>query len=116
MSKYCRYLVLPVIVALLGLGLGVRHAAADQRDFKLINGTNDVTITELYVAASSSDDWEEDVLGSDVLLPGESVNVHFGRFNPSTCTYDIKVIGKDGSTGELDEVDLCSTSTVTFTD
>ena len=55
-------------------------------------------------------------MGADILIPGDSVNIHFGTFNPSTCTYDIKVVGKDGSVGELDNVDLCSTTTVTFHD
>jgi hypothetical protein len=116
LAKLLRYLAVTAFVALMCLGPGARRAFADPRDFRLVNGTVATTLTQVYVAPTTSDDWEDDVMGADVLVPGDSVNIHFGRFNPDTCMYDIKVVGKDGSTGELDGVDLCSTTTVTFHD
>ena len=111
-----RYLALLAIVALALAVLPAHHAQADPRDFTLVNGTNGTVFTEVYVAPSSSEDCEDDVLDQDVLLPGDSVDINFVGFNTNTCIYDIKVVGKDGSTGELDKVDLCSTTTVTFHD
>jgi hypothetical protein len=111
-----RYLALPAIAALT-LAFFVAHPAqADPRDFTLVNGTSATTLVEVYVSPSSAADWQDDVLGQDVLLPGDSTDINFVGFNTNTCTYDIKVVGKDGTTGELDKVDLCSTTTVTFHD
>jgi hypothetical protein len=111
-----RYLALPAIAALTLAFFVVHPAQADPRDFTLVNKTNGTVITEVYVAPSSSSDWQDDVLDQDVLLPGDSVDINFVGFNTNTCIYDIKVVGKDGTTGELDKIDLCSTTTVTFHD
>ncbi len=88
---------------------------ADPRDFTLVNESS-VTIVYAYVSSSDVSDWEEDVLGDDVLPPGQRVNITFSGFTPGNCSYDIKVVGRGGETGYLWAVDLCSTATVTFTD
>jgi hypothetical protein len=114
-----RLLALPLLVVGLMLATGARHAMADPRDFTLVNGTSGVVFSEVYVSPSSSNDWEDNLLSnSNVVMPGASLNVTFGRFNPSTCTYDVQVKGYDAagnsSTGELDNINLCTTNTVTF--
>jgi len=114
--KLVRLLALPLLAAVMMLSIGTHRASADPRDFTLFNSTASTVFTAVYVAPSASADWEDDILGTDVLTPGQSVNIHFGRFNPSTCVYDVMVTGKDGSTGELDSIDLCSTTSVTFHD
>jgi hypothetical protein len=114
--KYVRLLAVPLFAAIMTLGIGAPRASADPRDFTLYNTTSATVFAAVYVAPSASADWEDDILGTDVLLPGQSLTIHFGRFNPSTCMYDVMVTGKDGSTGEIDNIDLCSTSTVTFHD
>jgi hypothetical protein len=107
-------LLLVAIVAL--LTAGTKHTFADERDFTLINGSASVTIVHVYVSPSSVDNWEEDVLGQDVLLPGDSVNIHFSKFDGAAgqCSYDIRVDGNSGEQGFLWNADLCSTDTVTF--
>jgi hypothetical protein len=103
------------LVALVGaVTLGSSKVRADPRDFTLINGSDGVVITHVYVAPSSSNDWGDDILGQDVLNPGESVLIYFQRFDGATCFYDIRVTGKNDEQGELYQVDLCSTDTVTF--
>ncbi|MGE3272106.1 MAG: hypothetical protein AB7P40_25355 [Chloroflexota bacterium] len=102
--------------AMLALSLviaSVSTAFADPRDFILINGTGTV-ISEVYVAPSNLDDWGEDVMGVDVLGPGENVKITFARFTEGDCYYDIKVITAEGAEGELNQVNLCETNTVTF--
>ena len=87
---------------------------ADERDFTLVNGSRSV-ITHVYVSPSESNSWGDDVLGRDVLDPGESVFIYFSRYDPSSCFYDIRVLS-DGGAGEgmLRAVNLCGTDTVTF--
>ena len=113
-----RGLLSVLIASVIGLSLVAFDAAptqADQRDFTLINSSS-MTITDVYVTQTSVDDWGDDILGVDVLLSGESVDILFSRFDDEAglCLYDIKVIGKDGEEGVLYGVDLCAVTTVTF--
>lgn len=100
------------LVAVVGLAAGAGTARADVRDFTLYNESN-VTIYYVYVSPSNTSEWGDDVLGADVLLSGDSVNIVFNYFD-GTCLYDIKVVGENGEEGFLYSVDLCSTSYVTF--
>lgn len=117
MLKRLTYPALTVVAVLAMLAVGgTHHALADQRDFTLINGSDSVTIVHVYVSAADVDDWQEDVLGQDVLTPGDTVNIHFSRFDSDAgkCLYDIRVDGKNGERGTLQAVNLCATDTVTF--
>ncbi len=116
MSRLLRFLVLPLFVAVVGLPIfGAHQTYADPRDFTLVNNTSQ-TIIELYVSPSSTDDWQDDLLQGEQIRPGSSIDVTFGRFNPNTCIYDIMVVTIFGDSGELDNVDLCNTTRVTFND
>ena len=89
--------------------------AADPRDFVLINNTGQ-TIHNLYVSPSNQTEWGDDVLGQDILGDGENVTILFpaARFTAGDCLYDIKVVTETGAEGELGQVNLCETHTVTF--
>jgi hypothetical protein len=91
------------------------RALADPRDFTLINGSQ-VTIREVYVSASDVQSWHADILGDDVLAPGEQLNVTFSSTDGEAekCLYDIRVVGVNGAEGTMTGVDLCTTTTVTF--
>ncbi len=112
-----RLALLPILAALALVFVAAsdaRVAHADPRDFTLINANPSVTLTEVYVGPSSSSDWGDDVLGQDVLLPGESVFIYFTRFTPDNCLYDIRVVYVGGGEGVLYDVNLCEIDTVTF--
>ena len=97
-----------------GLTVGASSASADQRDFSLVNGS-ELTIMNAYVSPSASSNWGPDQLGSDILVPGDSYQLHVPtNVQRGTCFYDIRVVTRGGSEGTMYEVDLCSTSTVTF--
>jgi len=100
---------------LLAIGLIVFNstkASADQRDFTVYNETS-YTIEELYVSPHSSDNWEEDVLGSDVLLAGHHVKITFSD-DLGYCYYDIKAVYSDNTKSVKFNVDLCSISDFHF--
>ena len=80
-------------------------AANEAVTFTLVNGTN-VTMVEFYASPPSSDDWEEDILGNDVLAPGEAVDITIddGR---DDCLYDFLAVFKDGDEVEHLEVSVC---------
>ena len=59
-------------------------------------------IDDLYVTEVNTFDWGPDLLGGDVLLPGESISVVV-----DCDVYDIKVIDETGVECELYDVDVC---------
>jgi hypothetical protein len=69
-------------------------AHASNLDFKFENEC-DQTIEHIYISPQSSDSWEEDVLGDDVLRPGHATNIHFSP-RETHRYWDIKVVTKDG--------------------
>ena len=87
-------------------------AQQSKLDFTLQNRTG-LTIQELYVSPDESDDWEEDVLGRDVLKHNESIDITFSR-SEKTCDWDLKIKDEDGDEIEWDSLDLCAASHITL--
>jgi hypothetical protein len=110
-----RPLAATLAAASLIAAFSVQSVFADQRDFTLVNNTS-IPLKSVYVSAADTNSWEEDVLGRDILAAGDSVNISFPKAEAGVCVYDIKVLGPVGESGFLYGVNLCSTSTVTFSD
>lgn len=100
-------LSLPLVAS---TGYGTLAQAEDNTDseadtgpvtFTLRNNTSR-TLKEFYASPPSTDNWEEDILGVDVLPPGESVKITIDDGRPD-CNYDFKGVlaaAEDGSVGE----------------
>ena len=86
-------------------------AFAGAQDFVLVNNTG-YPIYKVNVSAASTNSWEEDILGSSVLMNGESIRVNFGAGNQQY--WDINVIFEDGSNLSWYGIDLLSTYQVTL--
>ncbi len=95
------------LATLLALGLA-GPAAAGTQDFSLINATG-YTLSEVYVSPARAKDWEEDVLGRDVLADGERTEITFAR-DTDACLWDLKVVYDDGESAEWDALNLCKIS------
>ena len=111
-----RFILAPLAALAIGttLLLSPGSASADQRDFTLYNNSR-TTIARVYVSPSSSDRWGSDWLGSDVLHPGASVRLSFYSFvNPGACRYDVRLVRSDGSDVIRSDVNLCTTTSLTF--
>jgi hypothetical protein len=104
-----------IAVMALVLTTTTQGVSADERNFTLINASA-ITITDVYVSAADLADWGDDILGRDVLFSGEEVDILFSRYDGENgqCLYDIKVIGQNGEEGFLYAVNLCETTSVTF--
>lgn len=100
------------LVAISVLGVS-RLALAGTQDFTVVNETG-LVISELYVSESSNDNWEEDVLGSDVLGNDESTKITFNNYQEGECSFDIKIVDNHDEAWTVNGVNLCKTSTVTF--
>jgi len=101
-----------VTAALVTALLSTVALAQGKQDFRLSNRTG-YTISEVYVAASKSDDWEEDVMGRDTLDDGAYVDISFPK-REKTCKYDLKVVYEDEETAEWQGFDLCSVSKISL--
>ena len=70
-------------------------------------------MTGLYGSNVGSDSWEEDILGSDVLESGTSVNVNFDD-GTGYCKYDLKAVFEDGDSVIKRGINVCTVGTWTI--
>ena len=70
---------------------------------------------EFYASPVDVKNWEQDVLGTDLLAAGAATKVTIadGR---TQCNYDMKFVFSDDSMLERDGVNLCDTGSYTLTD
>lgn len=94
------------------LALGSPAAAAD-RVVEVINATG-LTMTEFYASVTSTNSWEEDILGDDVLEDGDSIDVDIDD-GSGKCVYDFRAVFENGQQAVKQGVDVCRISTFTFT-
>ncbi|AFY31968.1 hypothetical protein [Calothrix sp. PCC 7507] len=97
------------------LALASQVVLADQRDFKVYNRTGS-PIVNLYVARSTTKEWEEDVLNNGVLNSGEAQEITFSGYGQNECYFDIKAKFEDGQVVEDYKINLCETNSYTFSD
>jgi uncharacterized membrane protein len=91
-----------VASALLAPGAMAQSASID---FTLTNSTDNV-LMRLYISLPSTDEWEEDILGEDVLGAGESIEISIDDGLPE-CVYDIRADFEDGESVQVARVDFC---------
>lgn len=106
-----RKLTLVFTIAVLML-LGVAASAmAGSQDFTLVNETG-VEIHEIYLSPSNSNDWEEDVLGDDVLADGEEIDIEFDGSDEKY--WDLMIKDQDGNDITWEKINLKETSVITL--
>lgn len=82
------------------------------QDFTIVNKTG-VTIAALYVSPSKENDWEEDILGQDVLANGESCEISFSP-KEKAALWDIRVEDSEGNALIWYNINLLEVSKVTL--
>jgi len=87
-------------------------ARSGKQDFVLHNETG-VEIHELYLSPTTTDVWEEDVLGVDTLPAGESVKITF-EDREHRAKWDLKVADGKGNSIEWENLNLIEISDVTL--
>ena len=70
-------------------------AHGGERQVVLTNDTSE-PIVELFVSDDRAGNWQQDVLGSELLLPGSSVSVDVDDRN-GNCRVDVKTVFDNGS-------------------
>ena len=111
-NKLSRYVTVTLALAISTLNIN-SSAIAGRQDFMIHNETS-TDIVRIYVSTSNSNDWEEDVLGSDVLTAGSLTRINFSNFTQG-CYHDIKAVFRDGDILERRDLNLCELRSYTFT-
>jgi hypothetical protein len=88
--------------------------AAQDLVFEL-NNRSSYTVMEFYASPNDVGDWEQDILGEDVLPAGDSMRITIADAR-SQCEYDLRFVFDDGDVVERGSVDLCQTGSYTLTD
>lgn len=73
-------------------------AIAEDLVFNLSNQSS-LNLQELYVSATDTENWGEDILGRDVLAIGEAGDVTISD-GSEVCSYDMRFVMDDGTTIE----------------
>ena len=100
-----------LILVLVLVGLTATFVFADT--FIIRNSTRS-TFFFVYVSDSRIDDWGDDILGNEILSPGELLRVETPIPIGST-SWDIRVIDDDGDTYTLMRRRISNGGTVTIT-
>jgi len=100
--------MLKLTIAAAAILLAITPAFAAKQDFMLHNSTG-YDIAEVYVSTTSTNEWEEDVLGKDVLEDEDAVDISFEGAG-SACRHDLKVVYSDGDEAMWGDLNLCTIS------
>ena len=88
-------------------------AWCDDIVFTLIN-SSDYTIHEFYTATPDSDSWGDDILGDQTIAGGGTGTITLTGAGDQ-CEFDLKVVDEEKAEHELEGVNLCDSTEVTFT-
>jgi len=91
---------------------GTNTALAADRKVKVINKTK-TPIFAFYASRTSTNDWEEDILGDDVIMPGESMVIDIDD-GTGACKFDFKGEFEDGDEVVKKNVDVCKVGEFSF--
>lgn len=80
-----------------------------------INNQTSYTIVEFYASNTGTADWQEDILGSDVLAAGSSVMINIDD-GSGYCKYDFLAVFDDGDQLVSADNNVCELDAFNFTD
>jgi len=99
--------LLPAALILAGLAA---PALAQDPSFRLNNRTS-ATINEVYVSSSAQQDWGADLLGANVLQPGQTLTI---RLPNGQCVNDVRVVYANGRSQDWRQRNTCELTDFTI--
>lgn len=113
-KAFARRAVLAAAISAVAFGtMGFQSGDGQDRRVRIINGTG-VTMTHFYASNSGQDDWQEDILGEDVLLSGASVRINIDD-GTGACLYDFKARFADGDELVRNRINVCQITEYRYT-
>lgn len=101
-------------LAALSLIVAPISAFAGDTKFDIINHSAR-GITNFYTSPADATNWEEDVLGEDVIGPGETQSIKISVAN-GQCLYDMRFILEDKTDLIEKGINVCTLSDYTLSD
>ncbi len=95
------------------LALTSSAAVALERKVQINNQTS-FTIVEFYASNTGTADWQEDILGSDVLAAGSSVVINIDD-GSGYCKFDFLAVFDDGDELVSSDNNVCELDEFNFT-
>jgi hypothetical protein len=106
-----RRAVLGTAAVLLATGLGAAaQAQSTDPSFRLNNRSNQ-TIMEIYVSSSADSNWGRDLLGANVLPPGQTFLV---RLPNGQCMNDIRIVVQGAAPIERMQINTCALTDINY--
>ena len=113
-KTFARRAVLTAAISAVALGtMGFQSNDGQDRRVRIINATG-VTMTHFYASNSGENDWQEDILGQDVLASGSSVRINIDD-GSGACIYDFKARFSDGDVLERYRINVCQITEYRYT-
>lgn len=114
LKAFARRAVLAAAISAVAFGtMGFQSNDGQDRRVRIINATG-VTMTHFYASNSGQNDWEEDILGQDVLRSGASVVINIDD-GTGACIYDFKARFADGDELERYRINVCQITEYRYT-
>ena len=102
------------VVVLVYMLTAVLAGDSHDRHVVVVNNSSYI-MTKFYASNKSMRNWEEDILGTDVLPPGYRVRINVDD-GSGYCIYDFKAVFSNGKKLEKFDVNVCITSIWTIRD
>jgi len=101
-------------LALVFLAATAVSASAMERRVQISNLTS-YTIMEFYASNTGTSDWQEDILGSEVLASGDSVMINIDD-GSGYCKFDFLAVFDDGEQLVSADNNVCELDAFDFTE
>lgn len=98
--------------AALLLAAATSAASAANRHVDIVNKTG-MAIKHFYASTSGTDDWEEDILGRDVIANGDTFDIDIDD-GTGKCKYDFKAVFANGQELVRNNINVCQITTFTY--
>ena len=113
-NAFARRAVLAAVLTVATLGtMGFQSTDGQDRRVLIINETG-VTMTHFYASNSGQNNWEEDILGRDVLPSGSSVRINIDD-GSGACVYDFRARFSDGDVLNRFRINVCEITEYRYT-
>ncbi|HEY5534363.1 MAG TPA: hypothetical protein VIL99_05440 [Ignavibacteria bacterium] len=99
--------VLFLIVIIAGLFLfSAKNSSAQALTYQVVNNTG-VTLVDVYVTPSETNNWGNDILPNDLFENGSTITVTIPADYGTTCMFDMKITDAAGGHVTFTDIDAC---------
>lgn len=105
-------LIVLLTVGAFSLASTMEVSAQAGQDFTVVNKTG-VQINAMYITPHNAEEWGDDILGTDSLRDGETLDITFSRSEQAEF-WDLRIEDKDGAALEWEKLNLLAIDTLTL--